>query len=122
MNKTLSNDDRFTGLVVKPETLAAYFDGAREDFVSIDRLNKGPHAWLHEHHVYSVPNAEPVILMLDPRTDCPIGTVAFLHDEERPLALIDRAIAALEIAALEIARAALVKAGHEDYEPKRAES
>lgn len=101
------------GLIVKPATLTAWREGGQ--IVSIDQLGKNPDSWLRRHGVFGGASAAPLVLMVESSTSNPpgSGTVAYLHDEDRPLDLIARAISLLELT-----REALIAAGHEDFIPK----
>ncbi|WP_344231486.1 hypothetical protein [Kribbella hippodromi] len=78
-------------------------------------MNESPDEWLRDHGVYSMLDAEPVVIMLD------VSASRFTHNEyndsvalhgdnDHPLLTIERAIAALEMA-----HAALVAAGTDDF-------
>ncbi|MDX3006757.1 hypothetical protein PWY87_34135 [Kribbella solani] len=116
MNETLASTSRLpSDLRVVVNSL--YADHPSGPSVMFDRMSDTPDPWLRDHGVYSQPDAEPVVVMLDVSssrfTHNEYGDTVALHsDNDHPLLTIERAIAALELA-----HAALVAAGTADFVP-----
>jgi hypothetical protein len=94
-----------------------YADRPQGGAVNFDRMSDSPDEWLRDHDVYSLKDAEPVVIMVDTTESRETNgeycdTVALHGDNDRPLQSIERAIAALEMT-----HAALVAASSDDFKP-----